>query len=165
MGGKKMTEQEIRDKFPNVTDDCVKETLRRFGSETTPVAQPTRPDAQETKGFANSGSGASKRIRQKSGPKMNKLESEFWEVLRNDSTVCDVRPHAKTYVLGNGVRYTPDFTGRVSQVETAWEVKGKHSWDDALVKIKMAPTIFPEIRWFMVWKDSEGQWQKQKVLP
>jgi hypothetical protein len=46
---------------------------------------------------------------------------------------------------------------------TAWEVKGPRSWDDALVKIKVAATAYPEVKWLLVWKHN-GRWEHQEVL-
>ena len=107
---------------------------------------------------------------------MNRLETEFYERIRSQyPNFPPVRCHAKTYLLANGVRYTPDFSAsswpdiREDQTagparETCWEVKGPHSWDDALVKIKVAAHEFPEIHWLFVWK-KDGRWCEQTVLP
>ena len=116
------------------------------------------------------------RLRQDHGPKMNKLESEWFAVIKGQyPNYPPVRSHAKTYVLANGVRYTPDFSascwpdvdGEVTlgpARETCWEVKGPHSWDDALVKIKVAAHEWPEVHWIFVWKIN-GRWCQQHVLP
>lgn len=112
-----------------------------------------------------------KRIRQNSKSIMNKLEQEFYDRIRDlFPNYPAVRPQAKTYKLANGVRYTPDFTASMwprcdgSSVETAWEVKGPQAWDDAIVKIKVAATSWPEVRWVLVWKE-DGQWKEQLILP
>lgn len=115
-----------------------------------------------------------KRLKQSSEPLMNKLEAEYFAIL-SDQCLAYPRPRAqaKRYKLGNGVNYTPDFTASnwpdstaiTHPKETAWEVKGKHSWDDAIVKIKMAATVWPEINWWFCWKDERGQWKQQLVLP
>jgi len=112
-----------------------------------------------------------RRLRQQTGPLMNKLEAEFFGRIRFlYPNFPPVRPHAKTFRLCNGVRYTPDFTASCwpragdSSTETAWEVKGPKSWDDAIVKIKMAAHEFPEICWRFAWKEG-GIWQEQIILP
>lgn len=114
------------------------------------------------------------RVRQSDKPLMNKIESEYFSILNvQHLTFQRPRPQAKRYQLANGVTYTPDITasswpddeGVEAAVETAWEVKGVHSWDDAMVKIKVAAHEWPEIRWFLVWKDPAGRWQKQRILP
>lgn len=116
----------------------------------------------------------SKRLKQSSEPLMNKLEAEYFAILNAQYlTYPRPRAQAKRYRLGNGVNYTPDFTASswpddfsdLGFKETAWEVKGKHSWDDAIVKIKMAATVWPEINWWFCWKDERGQWKLQLVLP
>lgn len=107
-----------------------------------------------------------KRLRQNPKPLLNKLEDEFYHRLSDSlrGTGSIVRPQAKRYRLANGVTYCPDFTAIVNGRETAWEVKGKHAWDDAMVKIKVAATSFPEIKWILCWKD-DGEWKEQDVLP
>lgn len=111
---------------------------------------------------------------------LNKLESEFYETIRYRFPIYPkVRSHAITYLLAPGLRYTPDFTcaswpdwnfegesllyHNGPDKPIAWEVKGGRSWDDAIVKIKMAPTIFPEINWWFVDKHN-GQWRWQRML-
>ena len=103
-----------------------------------------------------------KRVRQ-SAKKLTTLEEEWGAVLRS-RYIVKLHAQAKTYRLGNGVRYTPDWTAVTADGEIAWEVKGKKAWDDAIVKIKMAPTIWPEVTWWLVWKDESGQWQEQRIL-
>lgn len=101
---------------------------------------------------------------------MNKLEAEYFAILNTQfPNYPRPRAQAKRYKLGNGVNFTPDFTSSSwpdegGSKETAWEVKGKHSWDDAIVKIKMAATVWPEINWWFCWKD-DGHWKEQRVLP
>lgn len=114
-----------------------------------------------------------KRIRQSSKPLLNKLETEFFNRIKDKyPNFPPVRPQAKTYRLCNGVRYSPDFTASSwpyddnMAKETAWEVKGKKAFDGSLEKLKMAAHEYPEIRWLLVWKDKNtGEWQEQVVLP
>jgi hypothetical protein len=110
-----------------------------------------------------------KRIRQDSKPLLNKLEQEFFDYLTAEYDVENLRAQAITYRIGNGVRFTPDLTGHIWNPPaephfTAWEVKGKHAWDDALVKLKVAAGLYPEIDWILVWKEN-GEWKEQRVLP
>lgn len=121
----------------------------------------------------------SKRLKQRSAPVMNKLEQEFYERHRDQYPFNPpMRPQAIRFSLGNGVSFTPDFfsfmwpyrvlkDGNLVEgpdMPTACEVKGKHAWDDAIVKLKVAARIYPEIRWFLVWKDATG-WNHQLILP
>lgn len=109
------------------------------------------------------------RIRQQSKPPLNKLELEWLGHLKLSPTLR-VRIQALTFKLANGVKYTPDFVTthldmeRRCSVITGWEVKGKHAWDDAIVKIKIAAHEWPEITWKMVWKEN-GNWKQQTILP
>lgn len=110
------------------------------------------------------------RVRQSHQPKLNKLETEWFNLIKDRYPNCPpVRPQAKTYVLANGVRYTPDLSCSMwpwegeSAKETCWEVKGPHAWEDALVKIKVAAHEWPEIRWVLVWKNN-GRWFQQVVI-
>lgn len=104
------------------------------------------------------------RFRQSKEPKLNKLETEY---LRYHTIVCPrekIHVQAMRFLLANGVTYTPDFICIDGNKLSAIEVKGPHAWEDAIIKLKVAPTIYPWIRWFMVWKD-KGQWHTQEALP
>lgn len=110
------------------------------------------------------------RIRQSNKPLMNKLEEEFYGRIRNlYPNYPPVRPQGKTYRLANGVRLTPDFScstwpSETGMRETCWEVKGPRAWEDSLIKLKMAATAWPEVRWLLVWKQ-DGAWMEQEILP
>ncbi len=113
-----------------------------------------------------------KRIRQSSKPLMNKLETEFYNRIKDQyPNYPPVRAQAKTFRLANGVRFTPDLTCSIwpddnePAKETAWEVKGKHAWDDSICKLKMAASAFPEVRWFLCWKSENGSWILERVMP
>lgn len=113
----------------------------------------------------------SKRLKQRSAPLMNKLEEEFYNRHRDQypPNYPPMRPQKITFSLGNGVTFRPDlfsfmWPGEGGPKPTAWEVKGKRAWDDAIVKLKVAARIYPEIRWFLVWKDATG-WNHQLILP
>jgi hypothetical protein len=106
---------------------------------------------------------ASKRIRQSEKPLMNKLETEWYQ--RPNEDMRWMRCQAITFKLANGVRFTPDFVWLCSSDRLrAYEIKGKHAWDDSLVKLKFAATAYPQIEWYLCWKQN-GQWQEQRVLP
>lgn len=123
-----------------------------------PAAEPPRPQP-------------AKRVRQSAKPLMNKLEAEWFDVIKGQyPNYPPVRAQAKRYRLANGVTFTPDFTASrwpkdlAPSCETAWEVKGIHAWDDALVKLKLAAHEWPEVQWILVWKQN-GEWRQQVVLP
>lgn len=106
-----------------------------------------------------------KRVRQNSKPLLNKLETEYSWLLGHWGE--HVHAQSITLKLANGVRYTPDFFS-LSSVGSgrpkAWEVKGKHAWEDSLLKIKFAAKEYPEIKFLLVWKE-KGKWCQQEVLP
>lgn len=124
------------------------------------VAQIIKPATARTPELS-----APKRIRQNSEPVLNKLESEFKDRILSSR-------HPRIYCqcvrlrLANGVTYTPDFAvfSRFLNGNMCYEVKGPHSWDDALVKLKVAAKEYPEIRFVLAWKQ-DGRWQEQEVLP
>jgi hypothetical protein len=101
------------------------------------------------------------RLRQKTkGP--NKLEAEWGERLQHSG--IEYRRHSDiAFRLANGVVYWPDWTGYTEGQPCAWEVKG-FMRDDAAVKLKVAASLYPEVRWFLVWKE-KGEWKQQEVLP
>lgn len=115
-----------------------------------------------------------KRIRQRETPLLNRLETEYFEILKRDVAIGSViRAQAVTVILGNGIRYTVDFmvlgcsvepVTATTYVATAWEVKGPHAFDGALDKLKVAAATYPEIRWILAWK-VKGKWQEQVVRP
>lgn len=111
------------------------------------------------------------RIRQSSKPLMNKLETEWFNIIKDKyPNYPPVRAQAKTFRLCNGVRFTPDLSCSIWPVEggpsreTCWEIKGPKSWDDAIVKAKMAAHEYPEVCWHFVWKH-KGKWCEQILLP
>lgn len=107
----------------------------------------------------------SKRIRQNTkGP--NKLEREAMEYLKPKAPWMKYSFHSIRFVLGNGVTYTPDIIAfnEKTRAMNAIEVKGKKMWDDAVVKLKIAARVWPNIDWGIVWKE-KGVWNMQKVLP
>lgn len=131
--------------------------------------------AQKSDAFVRDPSKAKKRIRQDAKPLMNKLESEWCEMLKRHAVetgwegghkgyVFNIRVQAKRYRLGNGIWYKPDFTGTVDLRETAWEVKGPHAFRGGFENLKVAASAYPEIKWVLAWKE-QGRWLTQEVLP
>lgn len=117
------------------------------------------------------------RIRQSSAPLMNKLETEWFNVIQHKyPNYPPVRPQAKRYRLGNGIWFKPDFsasswpnrnpddTVRGADMETCWEVKGPHAFRGGFENLKVAAGLWPEVRWVLAWKQ-DGQWMTQEVLP
>lgn len=103
-----------------------------------------------------------KRLRQSEKPLLNKLETAWLAQLTAMYPGVKIHSQAKKYKLGNGVGYTPDFVATIDGKETAWETKGFFR-DDAAVKLKVAAMIFPEVDWWLCWKE-KGAWKTQKIL-
>lgn len=133
--------------------------------------------AAKAEGVPHMVKGKRGRLRQSAKPLMNKLESEFYETIRAAfPNYPPVRIQAKRYRLGNGIWYKPDFTAAAWPAEepdplghsreTAWEVKGPKSFRGGFENLKVAASLYPEVRWLLVWKDKEsGEWKEQHILP
>lgn len=111
------------------------------------------------------------RIRQSATPLMNKLETEFFNRLYTQyPNYARPRAQAVKLRLCNGVTYSPDIFALDWPKEggpsgaTAWEIKGKHIWEDAIVKIKVAAHEWPEIVFWLCWKEG-AIWHMQHVKP
>ena len=126
-----------------------------------PPAQPPTPPAP------------ARRLRQDPKPLMNHLEAEFYQRIADIYPNCPpVRIQAKRYRLGNGIWYKPDFSASqwsntsAPLQETCWEVKGPKAFRGGFENLKVAASLYPEIRWLLVWKDTTtGDWKEQVILP
>lgn len=105
-----------------------------------------------------------KRIRQRTKPLSNKLESEFGAHLQKLWPTWKLFEQALTFRIGNGVRFTPDWIAMEPGNVYCYEVKGPRLWDDAVVKLKVAASTYRQFHWFMAWKDN-GYWQTQAIEP
>lgn len=95
----------------------------------------------------------------KEGPKLNKTESAFYEILkRRHPAPAVIRVMPWRFQLGFKCSYLPDFAvidppGRIAIYET----KGAHVFEDGWVKFKMAARTFPEFRWILA-QLKKGVW-------
>lgn len=90
-----------------------------------------------------------------SGPRFkSKGERAYADRLTSLQRAGDIkrwRYEAITLVLADGVRYTPDFFVELWDGSTRFdEVKGKHTWERAMVKLKAAATWFPNFQFNLV---------------
>lgn len=110
----------------------------------------------------------SKRIRQSSKPLLNKLEQEWYDTLRGKFPDVTIWKQALKWRIGNGIVYTPDFVAFLYHDHhdglTCWEVKGPHAFRGGFENLKVAASLYPEVRWVLVWKEA-GVWREQEVLP
>lgn len=115
------------------------------------------------------------RLRQKSGPVLNKTEAAFEYEIRFRHKDQKALVQSVTLLLANGCRYTPDFFvpctfaagDGLNCAPVAYEVKG-FMRDDAAVKIKVAARAYPWIRFFLATKRKKkagGGWAIQEILP
>lgn len=114
-----------------------------------------------------------KRIRQ-SDKLMNGLEAEFFERIRYEyPNYPRPKPQAVKLKISNGAFFKPDFFVTAwphaggHAMATAWEVKGLKgkNIDRGKLALKCAASAWPEIKFILVWKDEQGNWQEQLVLP
>ena len=136
----------------------LKRRARADGSSGASKASPGASSAQPA---------SSKRVRQSGKPLMNRLETGFLTQLRNLHVGQDVtiRSQSLTFRLCNGVTLRPDFVVFLAgQRPVCEEVKGKHAWEDSLIKLKMAAQEWPEFEWRLNWREN-GMWHMQTILP
>jgi hypothetical protein len=78
--------------------------------------------------------------------KLNKTEREFLARLRAGvyGKMQWIGIFPITLKLAHDCRYTPDFATRMEAGDfRLWEVKGAHVWEDAIIKLKVAASMFP----------------------
>ena len=106
-----------------------------------------------------------KRIRQGEKPP-NKLEADIKRYL------TELHPSAKIYSqswrvrLANGAWFKVDHCALINGVWTAWECKGPKEGKNVargLLALKVAAGLYPEIEWFLVWKEA-GKICFQRVI-
>lgn len=113
---------------------------------------------------------AKARLRQRTKPLLNRLETAFLARLEHHyQHGAKILSQSITLKIGNGVRYTPDFVVVTQRKDfgigiEVWEVKGKHAWEDSLIKLKVAAALFPWIT-FNLASGHAGTWRLQQILP
>lgn len=104
------------------------------------------------------------RVRQSKKPLMNKLETEWSQWLKETFPSNPIVPQAIRFRLGNGNWYKTDFVMFSPDCVVAYEVKGKHAFRGGFENLKVAASLYPWIKWCLVWKQ-DGQWMEQEILP
>ena len=131
----------------------------RLESGRKPGAVELKPQA------ANAAPGV--RIRQDAKPLLNKLEKQWFDILKAGGSVTNLSAQALRFKLANGAWYKCDIVGWVNGRLTGWECKGPSCMknvDRGILTVKIAAAQWPEIDFFLVWKD-HGEFRQQKVLP
>jgi hypothetical protein len=102
-----------------------------------------------------------KRIRQ-SSKRPNRLETEGLAYLKATRPHDGWRTQSLRFRLGNGIWYKPDATNTILNLMV--EFKGPHAFRGGFENLKVAASMYTEIKWLLVWQ-SDGQWQEQIVRP
>lgn len=108
-----------------------------------------------------------KRIRQETKPLLNKLETDWGELLKRDPAITHLRPQSLRLKIANGAWYKPDWTGLCGGRLICWECKGPKQvkgCGKGLLTLKVAARTYPEIGFVLVWREG-GSWYHQEVLP
>ena len=111
---------------------------------------------------------AKPRLRQKRGPKTNKTEAAFAVWLSAKFPDLEAKREGVTLLLCNGVRYTADFAiFNPGGDLVLYEVKGPHAWDDAIVKLKVAASVFPRVSFWLASPADRQKltWRLERVCP
>ena len=95
--------------------------------------------------------------------KLNKTETAYLGWLR---ALGDdwIGIQCLTIKLGADCRYTPDFWAIDKEGMRAIDVKGGHTWEDSLIKLRVAARLYPMFRFLIARKDGAG-WKHTAILP
>lgn len=118
---------------------------------------------------------AKKRLRQHQGDGMNKTERAFFEYLKAQYQNATHIPQATSFRLANNSSYRPDFISITTLHDasecgsavvriTAWETKG-FAREAAVVRIKVAASLYRWISFRLVTRTKGGGWDVQEILP
>lgn len=108
------------------------------------------------------------RIRQKQGPKLNKLETALLHHLRGIHPGAEVEPHAVKLRIANGSTYEPDFLVQFHDGARPliYEAKGPWIDGDAIVKLKVAAARHRWADFHLASREGRGgPWKLERVLP
>lgn len=113
---------------------------------------------------------AKARLRQRTKPLLNRLETAFLARLEHQyQHGATILSQSVTLKIANGCRYTVDFMVITRREDygigiEAWEVKGPKSWEDGMIKLKVAAALYPWIT-FNLASGNAGTWRIQQILP
>lgn len=157
-----MNLSDMNDKTRRLVEQALdqQERIKRANAGVATSPLPTAPALEKPKA----------RLRQRTKPLLNGLETRFLNYmtpqLKQGETILS---QAITLKLANGLRLTPDFTVVNRRPDygigvAMWEVKGPFAYEDSLIKLKVAASLYPFFSWTLAsYKD--GAWQFQKILP
>lgn len=84
--------------------------------------------------------------------KLNKTEKDYLEYLRRMQPQW-IGIQCITLKLGHDCRYTPDFWALDETGLRAIDTKGKHVWEDSLIKLRTAARMYPFIHFVKATRD------------
>lgn len=84
------------------------------------------------------------------------------EALRAQGDVLAYFFERMTLKLADDCRYTPDFFVVTPAGLELHEVKGPNAWEDSVVKLKVAASLFPWFR-FSLHKRVKGEWISKEI--
>lgn len=111
---------------------------------------------------------AKKRLRQHQGDGLNKTERAYLAELKFMYPNAEIFPQALSFRIGNGANFRPDFIVRRHFAGSglyleAHETKG-FKREAAAVRIKVAASMYPWIKFFLVTKRKGSGWDIEPVL-
>ena len=98
---------------------------------------------------------------------MNKLESKFAdEVLFPRKFVGEIKEfwfESDVLELAPRTTYSPDFRVQLPDDATEYyEIKGGHTWEDSIVKLKVAAALYPQCRFYLCKRQGKS-WTIRRV--
>lgn len=95
--------------------------------------------------------------------KLNQTEKRYLGWLRAQGDLW-IGIQCFTLRLGHDCRYTPDFWALDAQGLRAIDTKGKHTWEDSIIKLRLAARLFPFFR-FIKAVERNGAWMHKEFKP
>lgn len=112
--------------------------------------------------------GGKKRLRQSAAPVLNKLETRFYGHLLTQYDRLNIHSQAVRLELARGIWFKCDFfvsPHELCTTPTFYEVKGPKSFRGGFENLKVAARVHKWAKFFLVWEDAAGNWQRQEILP
>lgn len=153
----KLTPDELRKLFPNASRSTLKANLVTVSEE-----QDVVPASLQAETIEAMRSNVLLGIQPTTDEaKLNKLETRYLKWLRSLQPMW-LGIQCWTFKLGHDLRYTPDFIALDKDGLRAIDTKGKHTWEDSIVKMKCCARLYPFIR-FVIAKENGLVWSHKEI--